>query len=187
MSYFVCPHCHERTHIFSHGGGHRIAEELGLPFLGEIPIESEVVVAGDEGRPIVVRNPDSAAARAYFEIAKRLATAVSVVNYESASSMKPREISEGEGKLRIVWADGHDSRYSFELLRNNCPCAVCVDEWTGKRRHLMLLLPPGFRALDVKPVGNYAIKIAWSDGHDSGIYSFSTLRELCPCEACKPR
>ncbi|HEX9726474.1 MAG TPA: P-loop NTPase [Vicinamibacteria bacterium] len=186
MSYFECPHCHERTHIFSQGGGHKIADEMALPFLGEIPIESEVVTAGDEGRPIVVRNPGSAAARAYFEIAKRLAAAVSVVSYESGSSMKPREISEGEGKLRIVWADGHDSRYSFELLRNNCPCAMCVDEWTGKRKHLMLLLPPGFRALDVKPVGNYAIKIAWSDGHDSGIYSFSTLRELCPCEVCKP-
>jgi ATP-binding protein involved in chromosome partitioning len=185
MSYFECPHCHERTHIFSQGGGHKIADEMALPFLGEIPIESEVVTAGDEGRPIVVRNPGSAAARAYFEIAKRLAAAVSVVSYESGSSMKPREISEGEGKLRIVWADGHDSRYSFELLRNNCPCAMCVDEWTGKRKHLMLLLPPGFRALDVKPVGNYAIKIAWSDGHDSGIYSFSTLRELCPCEVCK--
>jgi ATP-binding protein involved in chromosome partitioning len=187
MSYFECPHCRERTHIFSQGGGHKIATELGLPFLGEIPIEAEVVAAGDEGRPIVVRNPDSAAARAYLEIAKRLAAAISVVKYESASSMKPREISEGDGKLRIVWADGHDSRYPFELLRNNCPCAMCVDEWTGKRKHLMLLLPPGFRALDVKPVGNYAIKIAWSDGHDSGIYSFSTLRELCPCEICKSR
>jgi len=186
MSYFECSHCHERTHIFSKGGGQKIATELGLPFLGEIPIEPEVVVAGDEGEPIVVRNPEAAASRAYLDIAKRLAAAVSVVKYESGSSMKPREIGEGEGKLRIVWADGHDSRYPFELLRNNCPCAVCVDEWTGKRKHLMLLLPPGFRPLDVKPVGNYAIKIAWSDGHDSGIYSFSTLRELCPCEVCKP-
>jgi ATP-binding protein involved in chromosome partitioning len=185
MSYFECSHCHERTHIFSQGGGHKIAAELALPFLGEIPIEPEVVAAGDEGTPIVARNPDSAASRAYVEIAKRLAAAVSVVKYESGSAMKPREVSEEEGKLRIVWADGHDSRYPFELLRNNCPCAMCVDEWTGKRKHLMLLLPPGFRALDVKPVGNYAIKIAWSDGHDSGIYSFSTLRELCPCEVCK--
>ena len=186
MSYFECSHCHERTHIFSQGGGQKISAELALPFLGQIPIEPEVVVTGDEGEPIVVRNPESAVSRAYVEIAKRLAAAVSVVKYESGSSMKPREISEGEDKLRIVWTDGHDSRYSFELLRNNCPCALCVDEWTGKRKHLMLLLPPGFRALDVKPVGNYAVKIAWSDGHDSGIYSFSTLRELCPCEICKP-
>ena len=186
MSYFECSHCHERAHIFSQGGGQKISAELALPFLGQIPIEPEVVVTGDEGEPIVVRNPESAVSRAYVEIAKRLAAAVSVVKYESGSSMKPREISEGEDKLRIVWTDGHDSRYSFELLRNNCPCALCVDEWTGKRKHLMLLLPPGFRALDVKPVGNYAVKIAWSDGHDSGIYSFSTLRELCPCEICKP-
>lgn len=185
MSYFECPHCNERTHIFSQGGGRQISTELALPFLGEIPIEPEVVTSGDEGEPIVIRNPDSAVSRAYLEIAKRLSAAVSVVKYESGSSMKPREISEGESKLRIVWEDDHDSRYSFEFLRNNCPCAVCVDEWTGKRKHLALLLPPAFRALDVKSVGNYAIKISWSDGHDTGIYSFSSLRELCPCKICE--
>jgi len=186
MSYFECSHCHQRTHIFSQGGGEKISAEFGLPFLGGIPIDPEVVAAGDQGEPIVARNPDSPASRAYLEIAQRLASAISVVKYESSHPMKPREISEGEGKLRIVWADSHDSRYGFEFLRNHCPCAMCVDEWTGKRRHLALLLPPNFRALDVKPVGNYAIKISWSDGHDSGIYSFSSLRELCPCKDCQP-
>ena len=80
--------------------------------------------------------------------------------------------------------DGHDSRYPFELLRNHCPCAVCVDEWTGKRKKLILLLPSDFRPLGINPVGNYAIQVSWSDGHNTGIYSFSSLRELCPCEAC---
>jgi ATP-binding protein involved in chromosome partitioning len=185
MSYFECSHCQERTYIFSRGGGERICTELGLPFLGGIPIEPEVVAAGDEGEPIVARNPDSAASRAYLEIAKRLAAAVSIVKHESASPVRPQEINEGEGKLRIVWADGHESRYPFELLRNHCPCAVCVDEWTGKRKNLVLLLPSNFRPLAVNPVGNYAIQISWSDGHNTGIYSFSGLRELCPCEACQ--
>jgi len=184
MSYFECSHCHERTHIFSQGGGEKICSELGLPFLGGIPIDPEIVASGDEGEPIVARNPESPTSQTYLAIAKRLAAAVSVVKHESGSSLKPKEISEGEGKLRIVWPDGHDSRYPFELLRNHCPCAVCVDEWTGKRKNLILLLPSDFRPLGINPVGNYAIQVSWSDGHNTGIYSFSSLRELCPCEVC---
>ena len=184
MSYFECSHCQERTHIFSQGGGEKICSELGLPFLGGIPIDPEIVSSGDEGEPMVARNPDSPTSQAYLAIAKRLAAAVSVVKHESGTSAKPKEISEGEGKLRIVWEDGHDSRYPFELLRNHCPCAICVDEWTGKRKNLILLLPSDFRPLGLNPVGNYATQISWSDGHNTGIYSFSNLRELCPCEKC---
>jgi ATP-binding protein involved in chromosome partitioning len=185
MSYFVCSHCQERTYIFSQGGGEKTCAELGLPFLGSIPIDPDVVTAGDEGEPIVARNPDSAAAKAYLDIATRVAASVAVVSHESSSPLKPQEISEGEGELRIVWSDGHDSRYSFEFLRNHCPCAVCVDEWTGKRKSLVLLLPSNFRPVGVSPVGNYAIQISWSDGHNTGIYSFGLLRELCGCDICK--
>ncbi len=53
-----------------------------------------------------------------------------------------------------------------------------MDEWTGKRRSLILLLPSNFRAMKIDPVGNYAIQISWSDGHNSGIYSFRLLKEL---------
>ena len=54
MSYFICRHCGEREEIFGHGGGRKTAELLGVPFLGEIPIDPKVVVGGDSGEPIVV-------------------------------------------------------------------------------------------------------------------------------------
>ena len=72
MSYFVCPHCGERTDIFAHGGGRKISERLGVPFLGEIPIDPQVRKTGDEGRSIVQSDPDSPAAQAFFAIADRL-------------------------------------------------------------------------------------------------------------------
>ena len=75
MSYFVCPHCGERTEIFAHGGGRKISERLGVPFLGEIPIDPQVRKTGDEGRPIVQSEPSSAAAQAFFAIADRLRSA----------------------------------------------------------------------------------------------------------------
>jgi ATP-binding protein involved in chromosome partitioning len=67
MSYFICRHCGEREEIFGHGGGKKTAEMLGVPFLGEVPIDPQVVVGGDTGEPIVVLKPDSPAAQAFRE------------------------------------------------------------------------------------------------------------------------
>src|SRR5207302_7856844 len=68
MSYFICRHCGEREDIFGHGGGKKTAEMLGVPFLGEVPIDPRVVIGGDSGQPIVVSQPDSVAAEAFREI-----------------------------------------------------------------------------------------------------------------------
>ena len=73
MSYFLCPHCGERTDIFRAGGGRREAERLGVPLLAEIPIDAQIPVGGDLGNPVVVQDPDSHAARAFLEAARALA------------------------------------------------------------------------------------------------------------------
>ncbi len=178
MSYFECPHCSERTPVFSEGGGERVSRELGLPFFGGIPLSPEVVVSGDAGEPIIVSRPDSDVSLAYRNLAQRVAASVSVVNFESASELKPKQIEEKEQALQIVWSDGQETDYPFDFLRNNCPCALCVDEWTGKRKFVSLLLPPDFRSLEINPVGNYAIQVSWSDGHNTGVFSFRRLQEL---------
>ncbi|MCP9439961.1 MAG: Mrp/NBP35 family ATP-binding protein [Nitrospira sp.] len=72
MSYFVCGHCGERTEIFSHGGGERAAEKLGVPFLGRIPIDPAIREGGDSGHPIVVTDPTSPQAEAFRDIARKL-------------------------------------------------------------------------------------------------------------------
>ena len=72
MSYFLCPHCGDRTAIFGSGGGERLADELGVPLLGEIPLYSAVLTGGDRGEPIVVGEPDSPAARALLDLTARL-------------------------------------------------------------------------------------------------------------------
>ncbi|HHJ53003.1 MAG TPA: iron-sulfur cluster carrier protein ApbC [Caldithrix abyssi] len=72
MSYFVCPHCGERTDIFSSGGAKRECEKLDTTLLGEIPLDAEIRIGGDEGKPIVVKNPDSPQTKAFLEIAERI-------------------------------------------------------------------------------------------------------------------
>ena len=73
MSYHICPQCGARAEIFGHGGGARMAAEMGVPFLGEIPLYRAVRAGGDEGSPIVVGQPDHPASRAIGEIATRVA------------------------------------------------------------------------------------------------------------------
>jgi ATP-binding protein involved in chromosome partitioning len=72
MSYFICRHCGEREEIFGHGGGRKTASMLGVPFLGEVPIDPKVVVGGDTGEPIVASDPDSPAALAFRELARQI-------------------------------------------------------------------------------------------------------------------
>jgi len=76
MSYFICRHCGEREEIFGHGGGHKTADMLGVPFLGEVPIDPKVVVGGDTGEPIVILDPNSVAAAAFRELARQVVATV---------------------------------------------------------------------------------------------------------------
>jgi DUF971 family protein len=97
----------------------------------------------------------------------------------------PQKITSKDGELRIAWSDGHQSRYVWRDLRLSCRCAACVDEWT----HQSLIKPDTVPA-QIKPkvigsVGNYAMHITWSDGHNTGIYSYDYLREVCDCDECK--
>jgi ATP-binding protein involved in chromosome partitioning len=87
MSYFQCPKCNERTHIFSHGGAAATASKFGVPFLGEVPLSSALREGGDSGKPIVVSAPDSPGAQAFIQIAQKVAVQVSMANLNKANSI----------------------------------------------------------------------------------------------------
>ncbi len=84
----------------------------------------------------------------------------------------------GPKTLGITWDDGSESLYDVLELRLACPCANYIDEMTGAARLDPATVPADVKPLSVKSVGNYAISIRWSDGHDTGIYSFDRLKEL---------
>ena len=80
-------------------------------------------------------------------------------------------------KIEIEWDDGRKTMLSAAELRSLCPCAGCIDELTGIRRHEPASVPADLTQVDVRLVGNYAIAIRFSDGHATGIYPFAMLRE----------
>lgn len=91
------------------------------------------------------------------------------------------------GGLSIVWADGHVSAYEAKPLRLACKCAHCEDEWTGERRISAGAIPDDIALLDYRPVGRYGYQLTWSDGHNTGIYTFERLREMCSCNTCRSK
>jgi len=80
MSYFLCPHCSHRIEIFSHGGGERTSQEFGVPFLGEVALDPKVRAGGDIGSPVAARGPQAPEAQSFYDIARKVAARVSVVD-----------------------------------------------------------------------------------------------------------
>lgn len=80
--------------------------------------------------------------------------------------------------LEITWAAGQVARLSTRKLRGSCGCAACVDERTGQRILDVDAVAEDIDIVSMHPVGNYALHITWSDGHDSGFYSWEHLRRL---------
>jgi DUF971 family protein len=99
-------------------------------------------------------------------------------------------ISKSSG-IKIDWKDGHHSEYSLEYLRDHCPCATCTGAHGTEPEKTSYSDPspfpmykPKLKMTSVEPVGRYAFRIFWNDGHSTGIYSFDHLRGICLCPQC---
>ena len=94
-------------------------------------------------------------------------------------------------KLSLNWDDGHPGVVSLRGLRDGCPCAGCQGETVLLKQYVPPepdTEAPGRSALaGALPVGSYAIRFSWRDGHDQGIYTWDHLRSLCECSACIER
>ena len=78
----------------------------------------------------------------------------------------------------MLWEDGHRDHFDVRDLRLNCRCALCIEEMSGRKLLDPLKVRADVRPRTVSSIGNYAIGIDWSDGHNSGLYSFDHLRSL---------
>ncbi len=87
MAYFACPNCAHEADIFGHGGGERMAEELGVPFLGRIPIYQPIREGSDTGVPLMIGEPDSPASRAFMSAAEQMAAQISLASYNRPTTI----------------------------------------------------------------------------------------------------
>jgi ATP-binding protein involved in chromosome partitioning len=98
MAYFICDGCDKRHAIFDTGGARRAAEQFGMEFLAELPIDTAIRAAGDMGLPITAAEPDSPAGRAFVDLARRVAGRVSVINAETAERVAAAAPSPQAGR-----------------------------------------------------------------------------------------
>ena len=104
------------------------------------------------------------------------------------SAFKPRNIAVCGRELAIAWGDGHESYLPFDDLRRSCPCALCRGQREAPADPLRIVKAPASGEVAIArlvPVGVYAVQIVWSDGHDTGIHSFESLRAACSCPDCR--
>ncbi|MFW5783307.1 MAG: P-loop NTPase [Spirochaetota bacterium] len=165
MSYFVAPDTQARYHVFGRGAAERISTHYGLPILGELPISPQ-----EFGGP-ATRSPRSEA------IASATESMIRELGKARAGRSTP-EIDYDDDSVTLRWPDGTTHTVANRKLRASCQCALCVDEFTGEQKLDPDALPEGIRANDVATVGNYAISIEWNDGHTTGFFPYSRIREL---------
>lgn len=87
-------------------------------------------------------------------------------------------IEESDSAVSIKWSDDAENRYDAVQLRRACPCAGCINEWTGEKQLDDAKIPEGLTFGHISIVGRYALNFHFSDGHDTGIFSFAFLRKL---------
>ena len=114
---------------------------------------------------------------------------------DATTPLKVKVDKSGGTGVAIEWKDGHASAWTFAWLRWACPCALCNEEREQTGRALgvpkekatgpLVLYEAPPRPVEVTPVGKYAVRFKWNDGHESGIYSWEYLRRACQCAECR--
>ena len=175
MSYFLCPSCGERSDIFGHGGARDEALKIGVPFLAEVPLHMDIRKTSDSGKPLTVTAPDSVHAGIFRELAAKVWTEVE--RAKGTLTPPPKlDVTDSGRTLKAAFPDGRAFEYSAEMLRVMSPSAEVQGHspdqrvTVGRKKHVKIV--------DLTPVGNYATRIGFDDGHNTGLYTWGYLHLL---------
>jgi ATP-binding protein involved in chromosome partitioning len=175
MSYFLCPSCGTRSDIFGHGGAREEAEKLKVPFLGEVPLHMDIRETSDTGKPVTAAAPDSAHAVIFREIAAKAWAEVETAK-GTLTPAPVLEVTNGGATLKAAFPDGRTFELPAEFLRVLSPSA----EVQGHSADQRVTVPrkKHVKISELRPVGNYATRIVFDDGHNTGLYTWGYLHLL---------
>ncbi|TAN36334.1 MAG: DUF59 domain-containing protein [Verrucomicrobia bacterium] len=174
MSYFECNKCHEKHHLFGQGARKKLVEQFGIQSSFEIPILPEISRLSDSGQPVVLA--DGVLATHYTGIADAVVREVSKIKFGGLGRPEIR-YEAGRGILATTSAGAIYVIPAAEL-RRQCRCAACRDEFSGRPTLDPATVADSVFPEAIQPMGNYAIAIAWSDGHTSSVYPYDLLLKL---------
>jgi len=175
MSYFLCPKCGERSDVFGHGGARDEAKKLGVPFLGEVPLHMEIRETSDSGKPVTVAAPESVHAGIFRELAARAWTEVE----RAKGTLTPPpvlDLTDGGKVLKAAFPDGRTFELPAEFLRVVSPSAEVQGHSASQR--ITVPKKKHVKITGITPVGNYATRLTFDDGHNTGLYTWGYLHVL---------
>lgn len=179
MAYFICDGCDKKHYIFGEAGGKTLEERFGLETIAELPITGNLSGSLDA-------LTDSGIANETTDIIIR------TLGRKLLEKPSCPQIDFDAKTVSLTWPEtGETATVSNAALRRACSCALCVDEMTRAPLLDPKSIPMDIHAEKVGSIGNYAITVDWSDGHNTGFFPYTTIRELaskaaagCGSEAC---
>jgi len=178
MAYFICDGCDKKHYIFGEAGGKTLEERFGLETIAELPITGNLSGSLDALTDTDIANTT---------------TDIIIRTLGKKIMEKPGkpQIDFDAKTITLTWPDGETSTVSNAALRRACSCALCVDEMTRAPLLDPKSIPMDIHAEKIGIIGNYAIMVDWSDGHNTGFFPYTTIRELaaknsggCGSESC---
>ncbi len=167
MSYFDCDGCGKRHYIFGGDEENIVTKKYGLETLMQLPIKVNSGITGHLDREF--SDPD---------VKVMVNNIVRAIGKKAFDKNTTPQYEYDDEKITFVWPDGVKSVVSNMDLRADCGCAVCVDEYTGEKLLNRKDIRKDIKPTEITPLGNYALKIVWNDGHNSGIYPYKQIRAL---------
>jgi len=171
MSYFLCDNCDKKHYIFGNNAA-ALKDRFGMETLSEFPIKEGLsnVAASDAGagwQPLELLSEN-----VHRAVGKR-----------RAQQEELPTVAHENGFVVVTWPDGNIDRLVNKKVRCACQCASCVEEYTGEQLLEPDTIPDSIEAVDIGVLGNYAVSIAWNDGHSSGIFTWERLKEIASGQA----
>jgi ATP-binding protein involved in chromosome partitioning len=170
MSYFICDDCDKKHYIFGDSNKTSLEETYGLKTLAELPLNPKLTgkVADAAGDPDMNHMVDQV---------------IRSLGMQTNEKLERPTVNITEATINLNWESGKSYEIPFRKLRLACPCASCVDEYTGEQLLKPEHVPMDIKAEEVTPLGNYAVVVKWSDGHSSGIYSYANIDKIMSWDA----
>ena len=164
MSHFVCDSCDKEHYIF---GEERddLSKRFGIDTLAHIPLEGVRAKSFENYKTNDLNR----------ELANLLIRKMGMM---TSSAIKPPEVTITANDVTFLWENGEKKVIDNLTLRDNCKCALCVDEYTNVKTLKKEDIPKDIKGLEAISLGNYAVSIKWSDGHTSSIYSYDTIKNI---------
>ncbi len=166
MAYFICDNCDKKHYLFGQSA-QALKDRFGLDTLAEFPIIEGISNLSDTTAAADLEPLKQLTDNLHRAVGKRR------LQQEALPIVTPQP-----GQIRVQWPDGAEDLLANRDVRAACQCAVCVEEYSGEQLLDPETIAPDIQATSIDTLGNYAVSIAWNDGHSSGIFSWDRLKEI---------